>query len=137
MRARLADEAKRSARRYAQRLETQVSALRVMRLKSRWGSCGQGGVVTLDWHLVFGPKRVLEYVVAHELSHLVERNHDEAFWRTVRRIFGDYEQEHQWLTKNEHLLGYRRIPVSYDERLRERDSAGFADAAAQTFEMCD
>ncbi|WP_171134960.1 M48 family metallopeptidase [Ruegeria sp. HKCCD7221] len=137
MRARLTEEARRFVRRYAKRLETQATNLRISRLKTRWGSCGKNGVVTLDWHLVFGPKQVLEYVVAHELAHLVERNHDEAFWRTVRRIFGDYEKEHQWLTKNEHLLGYRRIPLLYDERLTERDSAQSVEAAAQTYEICD
>jgi predicted metal-dependent hydrolase len=66
----------------------------------------------LDWHLVFGPKRVLEYVVAHELTHLIERNHSEAFWRKLRTVFGDYEREHRWLSKNEHLLGYIRVPVA-------------------------
>ncbi len=137
MRERLADEARRCARRYEKHLETHLAGLRVTRLKSRWGSCGTNGIVTLDWHLVFGPKRVLEYVVAHELAHLVERNHDDAFWRTLRGIFGDYEQEHLWLTKNEHLLGYRRIPVSNSERLTEHDSAGSAVAAVQTFEICD
>lgn len=116
MRARLTEEARRFSRRFGKRLECHATGLRVARLKSRWGSCSASGVVSLDWHLVFGPKRVLEYVVAHEMAHLVIRNHDKAFWRTVRGIFGDYDREHRWLTGNEHLLGYRRVPALRNER---------------------
>ena len=121
MRKRLVVEAGRSSRRYAERLGAHVTGLRIKRLKSRWGSCGANGIVSLDWHLVFGPKRVLEYVVAHELTHLIERNHGEGFWRALRSIFGDYEREHSWLTENEHLLGYKRIPVSHDEVSAEHE----------------
>lgn len=132
MRNTLADEAGRISRRYAEKLRVQVSGQRITRMRTRWGSCGMNGIVSLDWHLVFGPKRVLEYVIVHELAHLVERNHDEAFWRTVRSAFGDYEHEHQWLIKNEHLLGYIRIPVLYEESESERDNAGFDAAAVRT-----
>lgn len=111
MKQRLQDEARTFAKRHAKTLEVSVAALRVGSLKSRWGSCGENGVVTLDWHLVFGPKKVLSYVIAHELAHLVVRNHGDAFWRKVRSVFGDYQTEHDWLMKNEHLLGYQRIPL--------------------------
>lgn len=111
MRQRLQEEAWAFAQRHAERLHVSVSALRVASLKSRWGSCGENGVISLDWHLVFGPKRVLSYVIAHELAHLVVRNHGDVFWRKVRSVFGDYETEHDWLMKNEHLLGYKRIPL--------------------------
>lgn len=111
MRDRLVDEAKRFCRRYSQRLETDFAGCRVSTLTTRWGSCGSNGIISLDWHLVFGPKRVLEYVVAHEMTHRVERNHSDAFWRKLRSVFGDYEREHGWLSENEHMLGYTRIPI--------------------------
>lgn len=114
MRERLIDESKRFCRRYASRLGTDFSSCRVSTLTTRWGSCGSNGVVSLDWHLVFGPKRVLEYVVAHEICHRVERNHSDAFWRVLRSVFGDYEHEHEWLMRNEHMLGYNLIPVAED-----------------------
>lgn len=114
MRYRLGQEAGRFCKRYAKRLGTDYAGLRIVPLRTRWGSCGENGIVTLDWHLIFGPKRVLEYVVAHELSHRIERNHGGAFWKTVRAAFGDFEHEHDWLARNEHLLGYKRIPLSVD-----------------------
>jgi len=111
MKQRLQDEARSFAKRHAKSLDVTVSALRVASLKSRWGSCGENGVISLDWHLVFGPKRVLSYVIAHELAHIVVRNHGDGFWRKVRAVFGEYQSEHDWLMKNEHLLGYQRIPL--------------------------
>lgn len=115
MRDRLGQEVRRYCQRYAKRLSTDYAGLRITTLRTRWGSCGENGIVTLDWHLIFAPKRVVEYVVAHELSHHIERNHGDAFWRTVRAAFGDYESEHDWLRCNEHLLGYQRIPLPADK----------------------
>lgn len=111
LRQRLEAEAREAGKRYAKRLDVIMSALRIGQLKSSWGSCGERGAVSLDWHLVFAPKRVLHYVMAHELAHLVERNHSPQFWRTVRVAYGDFEREHDWLAQNEHLLGYKRIPI--------------------------
>lgn len=113
LRERLRKEAQHACARYANALGVEERALRVGELASRWGSCGVRGVISVDWHLVFGPKRVLHYVIAHELAHLVERNHSAKFWLKLRTLFGDYEAEHEWLTKNEHLLGYKRIPVHW------------------------
>lgn len=50
-------------------LVVKPKAVRVMDLSQVWGSCGQGGIIHLNWKLVFAPKPVLEYAVAHELSH--------------------------------------------------------------------
>lgn len=111
LRERLRREAQLACAKYGKALGVEERALRVGELATRWGSCGERGVVSVDWHLVFGPKRVLHYVIAHELAHLVERNHSERFWLKLRTLFGDYEAEHNWLTKNEHLLGYKRIPI--------------------------
>ncbi|MCR9129457.1 MAG: M48 family metallopeptidase [Alphaproteobacteria bacterium] len=111
LRERLRIEARQASNRYAKALGVEVTALRVGELRTCWGSCGARGSVSVDWHLVFGPKRVVHYVIAHELAHLVERNHSPSFWRVVRRAFGDFQAEHNWLTRNEHLLGYRRLPL--------------------------
>ena len=111
LRVRLQEEARKHCRKFSRELGVQMPTIRIAALKSRWGSCGENGVVSLNWHLVFGPKRVLAYVIAHELTHLVVRNHGEDFWRKLRAVIGGCQHEHDWLMKNEHLLGYRRIPV--------------------------
>ncbi len=115
LRERLRIEARQASNRYARALGVEVTALRVSELSTCWGSCGARGSVSVDWHLIFGPKRVVHYVIAHELAHLVERNHSPQFWRVIKSVFGDYEREHAWLTKNEHLLGYKRVPTRASE----------------------
>jgi predicted metal-dependent hydrolase len=50
------------------------------------------------------PPPVIDYVIVHELAHLVEMNHSRRFWGRVGRILPDYAQRRKWLRDNEHLL---------------------------------
>lgn len=108
---RLKTEAKAIGNRHSKALGKGQLKLRVQELQTMWGSCGSNGVVSLDWHLIFAPKKVMQYAVAHEVSHLIERNHTKAFWDVVRGLHGDFETAKAWLDQNEHMLGYRRVPL--------------------------
>ncbi|SFW11016.1 M48 family metallopeptidase [Nitrosovibrio sp. Nv17] len=77
---------------YADRLGIGVPPLRLSRARSRWGSCSARGIVRLNWRLIRMPLHLVDYVIAHELSHLIEMNHSPAFWKTVERIYPDYLQ---------------------------------------------
>lgn len=67
--------------------------------KTRWGSCNSKREVRLNWRLVKLPIELVDYVVVHELSHLVELNHSRAFWATVGRAYPDYRQARQELKR--------------------------------------
>jgi predicted metal-dependent hydrolase len=58
--------------------------------RTRWGSCHVSGRIRLNWRLVQMPLRLIDYVVAHEVAHLVEMNHSQRFWRTVAGMVPDY-----------------------------------------------
>ena len=73
----------RFARRHESNLGVQATGYRLSDAKSRWGSCGLDGVVRVHWRLIQAPRAATEYVVAHELVHLVHRNHSPDFWRTL------------------------------------------------------
>jgi predicted metal-dependent hydrolase len=60
--------------------------------RTQWGSCTVQGVVRLNWQLVKMPLHLIDYVVVHELAHLVEMNHSAAFWRVVESACPDYRQ---------------------------------------------
>lgn len=68
--------------------------------RSRWGSCSRKGSISLNWRLVMAPPEVLDYVVIHELSHMVEASHSRAFWRVVERWCPDWRQHRCWLREN-------------------------------------
>lgn len=67
---------------------------------SNWGSCSNAGNVNLSTRLLFAPKPVQDYVILHELAHLVEMNHSDRFWALVERFMPDYQQAEKWLKAN-------------------------------------
>lgn len=84
-------------------------AVRIKYQKHLWGSCGQDRVVNLNWHLIFAPRTVLEYVVVHEICHLRHRTHNRRFWGLVATLLSDWEPRKDWLDRNEHFLTLNRV----------------------------
>ncbi len=78
--------------------------IRINSASKRWGSCGRNGRLNFSWRLVMAPHAALDYVVVHELSHLVHMNHSRDFWNTVRVFMPDYKIGRQWLKNHGHLL---------------------------------
>ena len=97
---------RRRVRDWAARMGVNPRGLEVRDLGFRWGSCGQTGVVNFHWATILMPPRVVDYVVVHELAHLVEPNHTTEFWRVVERSMPEYEQRKAWLA--EHGGGHLR-----------------------------
>ena len=65
--------------------------------RTRWGSCSSSGTLSFSWRLLLAPLDVLDYVVVHELCHLLELNHSRRFWRHVERVRPDYRYQFEWL----------------------------------------
>jgi predicted metal-dependent hydrolase len=77
---------------YAEKLGVNYSAYALSSASTRWGSCSSDGKIRLNWRLVHFPISIVDYVVAHELSHLREMNHSPAFWQTVESIFPEFRE---------------------------------------------
>jgi predicted metal-dependent hydrolase len=92
----------------AARVERPVKRITVRDSRSRWGSCGPDATMSFSWRLVFAPPEVLDYLVAHEVAHLVHLNHGPHFWALARRLCeSPIEAPQAWLKKNgETLLQY-------------------------------
>lgn len=82
---------------YAARMEVLPAGVRVQDLGYRWGSCGKGDWLYFHWKTILLPARIAEYVVVHEMAHLLEPHHTPAFWRRVERAMPDMEGRKQWL----------------------------------------
>ena len=92
----LRDRALRDLRRFGRvheaALGVEASGYRLSDAKERWGSLGRDGVVRVHWRLVQAPMATMEYVVAHEVAHLIERNHSPEFWATLARTLPDWAE---------------------------------------------
>lgn len=89
----------------AQRVERPVKRITVRDSRSRWGSCGPDATLSFSWRLVFAPPEVLDYLVAHEVAHLVHLNHGPRFWALARTLCDvPIEGPQTWLKKNGEVL---------------------------------
>jgi predicted metal-dependent hydrolase len=70
----------------------------------RWGSCTVNDNVTFNWRLIKAPSFVIDYIIVHELAHLIEPNHTPRFWNIVRAQVPRMETAKAWLMENGHLL---------------------------------
>ena len=65
--------------------------------RSRWGSCTHAGDLMFSWRLIMAPHDILDYVAAHEVAHLAEMNHSDAFWTTCARLYPAHKSARKWL----------------------------------------
>lgn len=85
---------------WAERMGVEPKSIDVRDLGYRWGSCGQSGTVNFHWKTILLPATIVDYVIVHELAHLIEANHTPEFWTRVERAMPDYEKRKEWLAEN-------------------------------------
>lgn len=88
------------AHRYTNKIGVNPSQIDIKDYKSRWGGCSHDGVVSFNWHIIMAPNRIVDYVVVHELCHLIHHDHSEKYWKLVERVFPDWRECKQWLKVN-------------------------------------
>ena len=69
---------------------------------SNWGSCSSQTNLNFSSRLLFAPDDVQDYVIIHELAHLIELNHSDRFWKLVSDAMPNYAEKEKWLKKNSH-----------------------------------
>jgi predicted metal-dependent hydrolase len=75
----------------------QVSRVTIRDQRSRWGSCSPSGRISLNWRLIQVPPSVRDYVLLHELTHLVESNHSPRFWKKLEAVCPWHREARTWL----------------------------------------
>lgn len=84
----------------APRLGLQVPSVLIRDQQKRWASCDRRGRLRFNWRIIMAPMSLVDYVVAHELCHLVCPDHSPAFWKLLRRVMPDYQQRQEKLKKD-------------------------------------
>lgn len=90
---------RRRVEQLAPRVGIRPQEVRVRDLGNRWGSCTEGGVVNFHWRTICLPPSLVEYVVAHELVHLLEPKHNDCFWNRLERVLSDYRTRKRLLAE--------------------------------------
>ncbi|MXR52057.1 DUF45 domain-containing protein [Halovenus sp. WSH3] len=85
------------ANRYASEMGVEYEKIEVRNQRTKWGSCSTTGTLGLNWRLMMAPPEICDYVIIHELAHLSEPNHTDAFWSLVAKYDPEYESHSRWL----------------------------------------
>ncbi len=79
--------------------------------RQRWGSCNQRHHLNFNWRLILLPQAILDYVVVHELCHILHLDHSFRFWEKVRSLLPDFRESRQWLKeRSAELLSFPSLP---------------------------
>jgi len=92
------------AKQHAAELGVNFKSVKIVDNRYRWGSCTVGDSVNLNWRLIKAPMFVIDYVIVHELAHLIEANHTAEFWSIVRAKTATMEKAKSWLKEHGQLL---------------------------------
>ncbi|MBQ7879509.1 MAG: M48 family metallopeptidase [Clostridia bacterium] len=86
--------------RTAESMGVRHKSVSVTTAKTRWGSCSGDNAIRYTFRLIYAPKEVVEYVVIHELAHILQKNHSKAFWTVVEKYCPDWKIRRKWLKDN-------------------------------------
>jgi len=85
------------ANRFAKLIGKWPTSVKIKNQERRWGSCSKNGEIRFNWKIVMVPTSVIDYVVTHELCHLIYPHHSTRFWQKVQSIIPDYKRRREWL----------------------------------------
>jgi len=89
---------------YQKQLKVKPKTIEIVESKAKWGSCSSDRKLTFNYRLAMAPIEVIDYVVIHELCHLLHMNHDRSFWRRVGSIMPDYKEKEEYLARHGHAM---------------------------------
>ena len=88
----------------AERMHVAPASIGIKAYRSRWGSCHADGRIYFNWRIIMAPPTIVDYVVVHEMCHLVHHNHSRNYWGLVESIMPEYHDARAWLKIHGHGL---------------------------------
>lgn len=89
---------------FSQKFNLTYTNIKITSAKTRWGSCNHKNGLNFNWKILFAPPKVIDYLVVHELSHTIHKNHKKEFWNQVALMHPDHKNSRIWLKENQYLL---------------------------------
>ncbi|WP_019413625.1 M48 family metallopeptidase [Paenisporosarcina sp. TG20] len=87
----------KSIKKYQSDFKVKPRSIRITDSKANWGTCDSQMQLTFNWRLAMAPLEVIDYVVIHEMCHMVHLNHDRSFWRLVGKMSPNFKEQERWL----------------------------------------
>lgn len=85
---------------YSKRIGVKPNKIQIRQLGNRWASCSKTGNINFNWQVLRFPPSIIDYVIAHELAHMIQPSHDKSFWQILERAMPDYAKRKKWLDEN-------------------------------------
>lgn len=84
---------------FAPKVGVKTQGIKVKDMGFRWASCGVNGILNFHWRCMMAPVKIIDYIVVHELCHMHQPNHSDAFWNEIDKVLPDYRERKEWLRK--------------------------------------
>jgi predicted metal-dependent hydrolase len=85
---------------YAPKVGVEARSIDVRELGHRWASCSPQGNLAFHWKCMMAPQTIIDYIAVHELCHMHQRDHTDAFWNEVDKVLPTYRERKEWLRKH-------------------------------------
>ena len=89
---------------FAKKMKVQPTGITIKDYVSKWGSCTTKNKISYNWRIIMAPDCVINYLIIHELCHIIEHNHSRDFWHHVGTYCEDFQGKRKWLKENGHTL---------------------------------
>lgn len=86
--------------RFAEQIGVVPKSIAVADFKARWGSCSPDGDITYNWRIIAASHSIIDYIVVHELCHLLDHSHSPKYWKLVENVMPDFRDRREWLRLN-------------------------------------
>lgn len=87
-------------------VDHKINEIRLRKTKSKWGHCTSQGILQYNWLIMLAPYSIVDYMITHEVCHLVHMDHSRRFWSLVESVCPDYERYIDWLQAHEHRFWF-------------------------------
>jgi hypothetical protein len=88
------------------RVDHKIKEIKLRKTKSKWGHCTSAGIIQYNWLIMLAPYSIIDYMITHEVCHLVHMDHSKRFWSLVESICPQYDKYVDWLKQHEHRFWF-------------------------------
>ena len=87
-------------------VENKIKEIKLRKTKSKWGHCTSKGIIQYNWLIMLAPFSIIDYMITHEICHLIHMDHSRNYWNLVESICPGHKSYVSWLKKHEHRLWF-------------------------------